>query len=238
MRGGGVSARLAAAVDLERVAEALPDLVASLPSPLAPLAERVLGLDAEIDLVARDADGAAVVVRAAAADATLAALADVLAQCAWLGPRLHDWRRLAPHLGLAPARGARGLLVAPGFDARTRAAAAAHGVALARVLALEVDGRSLLLLEPLAAETARPALHDGASLAVGADLGTPPRAALDAAGPPRAAAIPPAPPDTPAARAAEEEEEEPPPAGPGFRSGLRDEELGLPRRAPRLAPRR
>jgi len=120
----------------------------------------------------------------------------------WLAPRLRDWRRLAPALGLAPERGARGLLVAPGFDPRTRAAAGAlPGIALARVLALEWDGETALVLEPLAAAK--------------------PGAAPAPAGPPPGAA-----PET-----------TPEPGLPGFRSGLRDEDLGLPRRPARLAPR-
>jgi len=105
-------------------------------------------------------------------------------------------------LGLAPERGARGLLVAPGFDPRTRAAAGAlPGIALARVLALEWDGETALVLEPLAAAQ--------------------PGAAPAPAGPPPGAS-----PET-----------TPEPGLPGFRSGLRDDDLGLPRRPTRLAPR-
>lgn len=182
----------AAAAERERVAAALPDLVAALPEPLEAVAQGVLGLDAEIDLVARGADGTAVVVRVASAGEELAALADLAAQCAWLAPRVRDWQRLAPALHLVPERGARGLLVAPGFDARTRAAAAAMpAIALARVVALEWDGRPALALEALPAAPAAP--------------GRQPR------------------------------EPVPPPAE--FRSGLRDEDLGLPRRPTRLAPR-
>jgi len=198
-----VSARIArAAPERAQVAAALAELVAALPAPLHPLAEGVFGLDAPLDLVARDGEGGAVVVRVAEPGEDLAALADLVAQCVWLAPRLRDWRRLAPALGLAPERGARGLLVAPGFDPRTRAAAGAlPGIALARVLALEWDGETALVLEPLAA--------------------APPGAAPAPAGPPPGAA-----PET-----------TPEPGLPGFRSGLRDEDLGLPRRPTRLAPR-
>jgi hypothetical protein len=192
-----VSVRLAGTPpEPARVAAALPELVRALPAPLEPLAQGVLGLERELDLVARAGDGAAVVVLVAGAGEDLAALGDLAAQRAWLAPRLRDWQRLAPGLGLAPERGARGLLVAPGFDARTVAAAGAlPGTSLARVLSLEWEGRTAFVLEPLP-------------------------------GPAEAPRLP------PPERAPEGEA-----APTGFRSGLRDEDLGLPRRPTRLAPR-
>lgn len=197
-----MSARLSSvAPERARVTAALAELVAALPTPLHALAEGVLGLDATLDLVARDGAGGAVVVRVAGAGEDLEALADLAAQCAWLAPHLGDWHRLAPALGLAPERGARGLLVAPAFDPRTRAAAVVlPGISLARVLALEWDGRTALLLDPLPAGRRGP---------LRGPSGAPPEAG-------------PAPPDPPL---------------PDFRSGLRDEDLGLPRRPTRLAPR-
>jgi len=199
-----VTVRIAsAAPDPARVVAALPELVAGLPSPLRPVAARMLGLDAELDLVALDGEGGAVVVRVAEPGEELAALGDLVAQCAWLAPRLDDWRRLSPGLGLAPERGARGLLVAPGFGPRARAAAGAlPGIALARVLALEWDGRTALALELLSdGEAARSARRPE---------------------PPEPARSAPAPSE---------------PGAPAFRSGLRDEDLGLPRRPTRVAPR-
>ena len=189
-----------------RVAAALEELVAALPAPLAPLARGVAGLEAELDLVARDAAGGAVIVRLADPGEDLAALADLVAQCAWLAPRLADWLRLAPALGLVPERGARGLLVAPVFDPRTREAAGAlPGISLARVLALEWRGESALAIEPLAAGPAR--------------LADPPRVH-----PPDP--FPPPPGEGPAPEGKRR--------GPPFRSGLRDEDLGLPRRPSRV----
>jgi hypothetical protein len=197
-----------AAPERARIAAALGELVAALPVPLQPLVHGVAGLEEEIDLLARDVEGGAVVVRVAGDGKDLAALADLAAQCAWLAPRIADWCRLAPGLGLVPERGARGLLVAPRFDPRTRLAAAAlPGIALARVIALEWQGTTALALEVVPLE--RP-------------LGGPPAVR------PRPAPEEPAPEP---ARVAD-------PALPAFRTGLRDEDLASPRRpaAPRGAP--
>lgn len=126
-----------------------------LTPPLEAFAEDVLGLVSRIDLVARDPEGAVTIVLEAESGRDLERLAEGVAQCAWLAPRLSDWSQLAPRLGLAVERGAKLLLVAPRFDDRTRAAAAlgAHRIALAERLPrgdLDVE------LRPLGAGAATP----------------------------------------------------------------------------------
>ena len=53
----------------------------------------------------------------------LGLLADSLAQRSWMEPRVADWVKLAPHLGLRPQLGVRILLLASHLDPRTVAAA-------------------------------------------------------------------------------------------------------------------
>ena len=106
---------------------AISDALVELDPPLTPVAERVLGLDARIDLVARDDRGGVVVAVVAAAGEDLSRLTDALAQRAWLEPRLPDWLQIAPTLPIDPGRGVRALLLAPRFEPRTLAAARALG---------------------------------------------------------------------------------------------------------------
>ncbi len=106
---------------------ALRGALLRLAPPLEAFAEDVLGLVSRIDLVTRDPDGAVTLVLVANAGDDLARLAEGFAQRAWLAPRLADWNQLAPHLALATERAVGLLLVAPRFDERTRAAAAAVG---------------------------------------------------------------------------------------------------------------
>ncbi len=120
-----------------------------LTPPLEAVAEDVLGIVSRIDLVTRDPDGEVTLVLTAAQGADLARLAEGLAQCAWLTPRLADWNQLAPHLGLASERGARLLLVAPRFDERTRAAAESLGSERVRLAELVPRGELDVELRPL-----------------------------------------------------------------------------------------
>jgi hypothetical protein len=198
----------------------LSKLLAALPDPLHPLVEQVTGLEGEIDLVARDGRGRAVAVSLAAEGQDLGALADLLAQCDWLRPRLRDWLKLNPALGVNPELGVRGLLLAPGFGPRTVALARSVGddtLALGRVSAFEWEGALQLALEPLALGPSHPTAPEAASVAEAAargeeNGGRPNRLALAEVGPGVAA------------------------LESRFRTGLQDEELGLPRR-PRTAPR-
>lgn len=130
----------------ERIGELDPSLVV--------LAEGVLGLEARIDLVARDGEGRAVALRWAEPGADLAALAELLAQRAWLEPRLADWVQLAPDLGIRPGGPVRAVLLAERFDPRTRAAARGlpgapvELVEVRELPARETPGLALHPLEP------------------------------------------------------------------------------------------
>ena len=120
----------------ERIAHerlALRGALLRLTPPLETVAEDVLCAISRVDLVARDPDGAVSIVLLSNQGADLARLAEGIAQCAWLSPRLPDWEQLAPHLGLDTS-GVRLLLVCPRFDERTRLAAIALGAERVQLL--------------------------------------------------------------------------------------------------------
>ena len=94
-----------------------------LPDPLEIVAEQVLGLESRIDFVAKDRRGQVVLVFLADRGSDLRLLADSLAQRSWMEPRVADWVKLAPQLGLRPQLGVRVLLLASQLDPRTIAAA-------------------------------------------------------------------------------------------------------------------
>jgi hypothetical protein len=104
---------------LRRLRSRLPNLA----DPLEIVAEQVLGLDSRIDFVAKDRRGQVVLVFVADRGSDLGLLADSLAQRSWMEPRVADWLKLAPQLGLRPELGVRVLLLAPQLDPRTIAAA-------------------------------------------------------------------------------------------------------------------
>ncbi len=192
--------RRIAAPSRPRILAGLPGLVAALADPLHTLVEQISGLSGEIDLVGRDARGRAVAVRLAGAGEDLQALADLVAQCDWLGPRLQDWLKLNPALGIQPDLGVRGLLLAAEFDPRTLAAVRSLPdafVSLARVSAFEWQGALELVLEPVDGMDELSPSAPRTLSEVGSEV-----AALESR----------------------------------FRTSLRDDELGLPRR-PRSAPR-
>jgi hypothetical protein len=91
------------------------------------VADQILGLESRIDLLARDAAGQVVLVLLAGAGEDLLRLGDALAQRSWATPRVRDWAKLAPSLGLRAELGVRTLLLAPSFDPRTLAAALSLG---------------------------------------------------------------------------------------------------------------
>jgi hypothetical protein len=134
-----------------------------LTPPLETVAEDVLGSVSRMDLVARDPGGGVTVVLLASEGADLARLAEGIAQCAWLTPRLPDWEQLAPHLGLAVNGGVRLLLACPRFDERTRLAAEALGAG--RVLLTEALPRGDLDLDlrPLGPASPIPAPAEAAA---------------------------------------------------------------------------
>jgi hypothetical protein len=215
-----------------RLLAGLGALLPSLPDPLYLVAEQVVGLEGEIDAVARDARGRAVAIRVAEPGSDLAAFTDLLAQRDWLEPRLRDWLKLSPGLGIRPELGVAGLLLAGEFDARTVAAARSireDDLRLARLLAFEWQGTLQLVIEPASPgarpEPARirdldpPTQHDDsngngrqATHSEVPQVPREPRTSLIELGPQTAA------------------------LESRFRTGLSDEELGLPRR-PRNAPR-
>lgn len=102
----------------------LRSLLPKLPDPLEIVAEEILGLESRIDFVTRDSRGQVVLVFLADRGSDLGVLAEALAQCSWMEPRVADWVKLVPHLGLRPQLGVRGLLLASSrLDPRTLAAA-------------------------------------------------------------------------------------------------------------------
>ena len=103
---------------------ALRDRLTELEPGLEVLAEGVLGESSEIDLLARDARGAVVVVLMGASGEDLALLARGLAQAEWARRRVRDWLQLAPEIGLSTEAEARALLLCPGFQPETLLAAA------------------------------------------------------------------------------------------------------------------
>ena len=217
-----------------RLLAGLGALLPSLPEPLYLVAEQMVGLEGEIDAVARDGRGRAVAIRVAEPGQDLAAFTDLLAQRDWLEPRLRDWLKLSPGLGLKPELGVAALLLAGDFDPRTVAAARSvreGDLRLARLLAFDWQGTLQLVVEPESREARRepaplrdlepprPPLENGNDHRAERTLGDIPmpsdatlRAALSELGP-----------ETVALESR-------------FRTGLSDEELGLPRR-PRSAPR-
>jgi hypothetical protein len=94
---------------------------------LRPLAENVLGAEERIDFVAVDADGCTALVLVAEPGRELERLAEALAQRAWVGARLADWRQLAPEIPLRPEAGIRLVVLVAEIGPRFRAVASALG---------------------------------------------------------------------------------------------------------------
>jgi hypothetical protein len=215
-----------------RLLAGLGALLPSLPEPLYLVAEQMVGLEGEIDAVARDARGRAVAIRVAEPGTDLAAFTDLLAQRDWLEPRLRDWLKLSPGLGLKPELGVAGLLLAGEFDPRTVAAARSireGDLRLARLLAFEWQGTLQLVIEPESPARHTPArrrdldfpTHSNESEPSNGDDPRTESIARDAG-----ALATPLIEVGPEIAALESR----------FRTGLSDEDLGLPRR-PRSAPR-
>jgi len=91
------------------------------------IAEDVLGAEDRIDFVGCDVDGRAAVLLVAEPGRELERLAEALAQRAWVGARLADWRQLAPELPLRPEAGVRAVVLVPDAGPRLRAVAGALG---------------------------------------------------------------------------------------------------------------
>lgn len=126
--------------------------LAALDPSLRVLAEDVLGLATAIDLVSVDGEGRVVLVLIDHENEDLALLTRALAQRDWLAPRLRDWLKLAPDLGVRPDAPVRAVLLAESFQPETRAAARGLGddvVQLATYRCVQGDPRPAVLLESL-----------------------------------------------------------------------------------------
>ena len=88
------------------------------------LAEDILGVGSRIDFVGTQPGGRALVVLVGGHGEDLNLVARALAQCHWLAERLDDWLQLNPSLELRPEAGVEALLLCPGY--RDEAIAAAH----------------------------------------------------------------------------------------------------------------
>ncbi|MCP3986413.1 MAG: hypothetical protein GY723_18690 [bacterium] len=129
-----------------------------LTDPLEVIARDILGCGGHIGWIVRDPTGRVGLVQRALPGRDLEAWAELVAQLAWLAPRLADWHQLAPERRLDPSLSPRALLVADSFEERTRLAAASSGcrVELWR-LALAPSGASLIPEGQRALQAAPPA---------------------------------------------------------------------------------
>ena len=122
------------------------------------VAEGFLAATSPIDLLAIGARGELIGLRAAASGPVDGArlLARALSDLAWLTPRVEDFHKLAPELGLRPLAPPCVALFAPDFDAEVLGAAThlssllgPDRLALTRYRALRQRGQLTLLLEPV-----------------------------------------------------------------------------------------
>ena len=88
-----------------------------------PIAQDLLADTSRIDVFGVAGDGAAVLALLGEEDEALTLLARALAQRAWLAPRLADWLKLAPDLGVRPDAAVQALLLCPRFGPEALAAA-------------------------------------------------------------------------------------------------------------------
>jgi len=121
-------------------------------SGFRPVAEDLLADVSRIDLFGVTDDGQAVLALVGDRGDDLTLVARALAQREWLTPRLADWRKLAPNLGLRPDARVRALVLCPEFGAEARAAARAvgPGIALVTWRYLRNGSDADLFLEPIA----------------------------------------------------------------------------------------
>lgn len=130
------------------------------------VAEGFLAATSPIDLLAIGARGELIGLRAAASGPVDGArlLARALSDLAWLTPRIEDFHKLAPELGLRPLAPPCVALFAPDFDAEVLGAAThlsgllgPDRIALTRYRALRQQGQLTLLLEPVGEQAPRTA---------------------------------------------------------------------------------
>lgn len=135
---------------------ALRDALAALIPGWRPLAQNVLGADARIDWVGRDAKGRCVIALVGRTGGDLALVAEGLAQRAWVAARVADWAQLAPDAGLRPGAEVGLVLLAPQFRPAAIAAARAAsgpGIQLALLRFVENGSGIAPLIEAIDDET-------------------------------------------------------------------------------------
>jgi hypothetical protein len=86
------------------------------------IAEGFLAETSAIDLLAVGREGEIISIRIGRGDDDIALLTQSLADLTWLRPRLADFLKLAPGLGLEPSADPRAMLLCPEFAPETRAA--------------------------------------------------------------------------------------------------------------------
>ena len=124
------------------------------------IAEGMLGADSPIDFVTVDPSGRVQLVLVSTRGEDLALVGHALAQRAWVTPRLRDWLKLSPELGIRPERGVGVVLLAPSFGSGVIAAAQAlepESAALATYRCVRNGGAVEVLLDtPAFAPAPRP----------------------------------------------------------------------------------
>lgn len=119
-----------------------------------PIAQDLLADTSRIDVFGVAGDGAAVFALLGQEDEALTLLGRALAQRAWLAPRLADWLKLAPDLGVRPDGAVQALLLCPRFGPEALAAAGAVDPSTLQLVTwrfVRNGSHADVLLEPVAA---------------------------------------------------------------------------------------
>lgn len=114
------------------------------------VAEGFLAETSSIDLLAVGGEGEIISIRVGRGGDDAALLTHVLADLSWLRPRLADFLKLAPGLGLEPSAEPRAMLLCPEFARETRAAVEflpGRSIELATYHCLRQQGQLSVLLE-------------------------------------------------------------------------------------------
>lgn len=115
----------AATLGHEALIRGLREKLDNLGLSLRVVAEGMLGADSPIDLVTVDPGGGVKLIFVSSQGEDPALVGHALAQRDWVSPRLRDWLKLSPDLGIRPERGVGLLLLAPSFSSGVIAAAQA-----------------------------------------------------------------------------------------------------------------
>jgi hypothetical protein len=131
------------------------------------IAEGFLAETSAIDLLAVGREGEIISIRIGRGDDDITLLTQSLGDLTWLRPRLTDFLKLAPGLGLEPSAEPRAMLLCPEFARETRAAAQNFSdrmIELASYRCLRQHGQLIVLLErqsPSRPEAGGPATTGG-----------------------------------------------------------------------------